>query len=231
MTQAPIQPRRGRVGLTVTLLCTAVVAMGGLAYASVPLYQLFCQVTGFGGTTQVADQGADEILDRTIKVRFNADTASGLPWDFRPAQREVELQVGETGMAYYTAVNNSSRPIVGTASYNVTPLKAGPYFSKIDCFCFTEQELAPGEKVEMPVTFFVDPEIADDKNLDDITTITLSYTFFEMKQEEADAPAEPEKHQSMLRIASLDDPQGDLTDHSAHMGGNHSTTSDNKLGD
>lgn len=231
MTQAPPLPRRGRVRLTVTLLCSAVALMGGLAYASVPLYQLFCQVTGYGGTTQVADQGADEILDRTIKVRFNADTASGLPWEFRPAQREIELRVGETGMAYYTAINHSDRPVVGTASYNVTPLKAGPYFSKIDCFCFTEQKLAPGEKAEMPVTFFVDPEIADDKNMDDITTITLSYTFFEMKQEEADTPAEPEKQQSMLRVASLDASQDVLQDHSAHTGGNHSTTSDNKLGD
>jgi len=173
------QPRKNRVRLTVTLLCGAILGMTGLVWASVPLYQLFCQVTGFAGTTRVAEREADEVVDRVVKVRFNADIASDLPWTFRPSQRELKVRLGETGMAYYTAVNTSEQPTVGTATYNVTPAKAGPYFSKIECFCFTEQALAPGEKAEFPVTFYVDPEMVDDRNLDEIKTITLSYMFFE----------------------------------------------------
>jgi cytochrome c oxidase assembly protein subunit 11 len=158
-------------------------------------------------------------------VRFNADVASGLPWDFRPAQREVALRVGETGMAYYTAENNASEAIIGTASYNVTPLKAGPYFSKIDCFCFTEQELAPGELAELPVTFFVDPEIADDKNLDDVKTITLSYTFFDKNRNQARAKPQEGSSEASTQVASL------KQTHDAHQGEIHSTHSENKLGD
>jgi len=175
--------RRNR--LTATLAVGVVVGMVGLAYAAVPLYRLFCQVTGFGGTPRIAEAAAAEAGERIIKVRFNADTAADLPWRFRPAQREVAVKVGETVLAYYRAENPSARAVTGQAAYNVTPLKAGPYFSKIDCFCFTEQRLEPGQSVDMPVSFFVDPSISDDPTLNDVTTITLSYTFFRLDEEAA----------------------------------------------
>ncbi|MEQ9638487.1 MAG: cytochrome c oxidase assembly protein [Alphaproteobacteria bacterium] len=163
----------------------AVVAgMLGLSYAAVPLYQLFCQVTGYGGTPQQADVAPDQVLDRTITVRFNADTMPELPWRFRPAQRQVTLKVGEQGLAFYVAENLSKRPVTGQAAFNVTPEKAGRYFTKVECFCFTEQTLAAGQQVDMPVSFYVDPAIADDRDLDEVKTITLSYTFFR-----ADDPA------------------------------------------
>jgi cytochrome c oxidase assembly protein subunit 11 len=155
-----------------------VVGMLGLAYASVPLYRLFCQVTGFGGTTQVASVESEAVLDRTITVRFNASRDPSLPWSFQPEQRSVEVRIGETGLAYYRADNRSPLPVVGVATYNVTPLKAGIYFNKLACFCFENQVLQPGEGIDMPVSFFVDPAIADDPSMDDVTTITLSYTFF-----------------------------------------------------
>jgi len=159
-------------------LVAIVIGMTGLAFASVPLYRLFCQVTGFGGTTQVAETGAETVLDRKMTVRFNADVDPDLPWAFAPEQRAIELKVGEQGLAFYRAENRSDEPVVGMAVYNVTPNKAGLYFSKIHCFCFDEQRLEPGEAMDMPVTFFVDPAIADDPNLDEVKTITLSYTFF-----------------------------------------------------
>jgi len=166
--------------LTAVVAAGVVVGMMGAAYAAVPLYQMFCQVTGFGGTTQVAEKAPVAAGERVITVRFNADTARGMPWQFRPQQRAVSLKVGEQALALYEAVNPTDRRIVGTSTFNVTPLKAGPYFSKIECFCFTEQALAPGQSVDMPVSFFVDPEISNDRNLDDVKTITLSYTFFEV---------------------------------------------------
>ena len=159
--------------------CVFVVgAMVGLAYASVPLYKLFCQVTGFGGTTQVATEAPVEISEKTIKVRFNADVNSGLNWQFKPEQREITVRLGEDNLAYYMAENMSVQPITGQAVYNVTPLKAGQYFNKIACFCFDEQTLEPGQRVDMPVSFYVDPAIAEDINTQDVKTITLSYTFF-----------------------------------------------------
>ena len=166
--------RRILVGLTVI-----VAAMIGMSYAAVPLYDLFCRVTGFGGTTQVASIPSAKTADRIIKIRFDASLGNSMPWKFQPVQREMSLRVGKTGIAFYRAENQSKQTLVGTATFNVTPLKAGIYFSKIDCFCFTEQRLKSGEKVDMPVTFFVDPEIVMDRNLDDVDTITLSYTFFE----------------------------------------------------
>ncbi len=168
---------------TFGVLGLAVAGMLGLSYASVPLYDWFCRVTGYGGTTQVAETEADTVLDREIKIRFDASTARGMDWAFQPAQREITLKVGENGLAYYRAENNTDRVITGAATFNVTPLKAGPYFAKMECFCFTEQTLAPGEGVDMPVAFFVDPEIDQDINLDEVKTITLSYTFFEMETE------------------------------------------------
>jgi cytochrome c oxidase assembly protein subunit 11 len=153
--------------------------MVGAAYAAVPLYEVFCQVTGFGGTTQTAEAAPAVTLDRKITVRFNADVGKALPWRFAPAQDRVELKIGEQALAFYRAKNLSGRTITGTAAFNVTPAKVGQYFNKIACFCFTEQELKAGAEVDMPVTFFIDPAIADDPNLNEVTTITLSYTFFE----------------------------------------------------
>ena len=164
------------------------IGMVGLAYASVPLYRLFCQVTGYGGTTQVATEAPESetpVSDRVITVRFNADTAKDLPWRFRPAQRQVTVRIGETALAFYRATNTGGRRLTGTATFNVTPQKAGIYFSKIECFCFTKQTLAPGQEAEMPVSFFIDPDILDDRNLDEVRTITLSYTFFKAPGEEA----------------------------------------------
>lgn len=172
----------------IAITCVAVVAsMVGLAYASVPLYRLFCQVTGYGGTTQVVAQGSETLLDRTMNIRFDANTAD-IPWDFKPAQTEIKIRVGENKLAFYSATNSTSEKLTGTATFNVTPLEAGAYFNKIDCFCFTEQTLEPGVSVQMPVSFYIDPSIADDPELDDVKTITLSYTFFltDNPQEEQD---------------------------------------------
>ncbi|WP_240035738.1 cytochrome c oxidase assembly protein [Hwanghaeella grinnelliae] len=163
---------------TMLAIAGVVCGMVGLAYASVPLYEIFCRVTGYGGTTQVAEQGAGKILDREMAVRFDATTSPNLPWTFEPEQREVTLRIGEDAIAYYRATNNSDKTITGTATFNVTPLKAGLYFTKIDCFCFTEQTLKPGETVDMPVVYYVDPELDEDPNLDEVRTLTLSYTFF-----------------------------------------------------
>lgn len=156
------------------------VTMGALAWASVPLYDWFCRVTGYGGATDVAVAGSEEILDKTIKIRFDASKERDFPWEFRPLQREMEIRIGETGLAFYEAYNPTDKPIAGSASYNVTPFEAGGFFSKIDCFCFEEQVLQPGERVEMPVTFFVEPEIVNDRDAKFTHTITLSYTFYQI---------------------------------------------------
>ena len=170
-----------RTGL---VLFGVAVGMVGMAYAAVPLYQLFCQVTGFGGTPMIVEAGDVEVIDRKVTVRFNADTDRNLPWRFRPVQQSVELQVGEQGLAYYEARNDSRNPVVGTATFNVTPLKAGQYFSKVECFCFTEQRLEPGQSIDMPVAFYVDPRLNDDPSMADVTTITLSYTFYQAEEEQ-----------------------------------------------
>ena len=157
--------------------------MVGLSFAAVPLYDLFCSVTGFGGTTQTADAAPAEVGNRVMAVQFNSDVSNDVPWRFKPSQREVELRVGEVGLAFYTAINESNNTILGSATFNVTPLKAGIYFTKVDCFCFEEQVLRPGESAELPVTFFIDPDIVNDRDMDDVTTITLSYTFFNQGEE------------------------------------------------
>jgi cytochrome c oxidase assembly protein subunit 11 len=154
-----------------------VVFMGALGWASVPLYDLFCRVTGYGGTTNTASAAGDVILDETMRVRFDASVARDFPWSFEPMDRTMEVRIGETGLAFYEAYNPTDQPIAGTASYNVTPYEAGSFFTKIDCFCFELQVLQPGERVQMPVTFFVDPEIVDDRDASHVHTITLSYTF------------------------------------------------------
>lgn len=168
------------------------VTMGALAWASVPFYDWFCRVTGFGGVTQTAEAGSDVVLDRTIKIRFDASLERDMPWGFKPVQREMELKIGETGLAFYEAWNPTDRPIAGTASYNVAPYAAGGFFSKIDCFCFTEQVLQPGERVTMPVTFYVDPEIVEDREAKFAHVITLSYTFHETDLPEDMAALTPE---------------------------------------
>jgi len=175
MATKPDLHTRNRRMLIATLSVVAV--MIGASYAAVPLYDLFCRVTGFGGTTQVATGPSTIISDRVMKIRFDA-SVNGVPWSFQPEQREITVQVGENTIAFYRAENLSDKPVTGTAAFNVTPLKAGLYFDKIDCFCFSEQRLEPGQVVDMPVSFYVDPAILDDGNLDDVKTITLSYTFF-----------------------------------------------------
>jgi len=174
----------------VALACAGVfVAMVGMSYAAVPLYRLFCQVTGYGGTTQRVEQYSDTILDKTITVRFDANT-SGVPWEFKPKQREITLRIGETTQIAYLARNLAQTTTTGTATYNVAPALAGAYFNKVQCFCFTEQSLEPGQTYEMPVQFFVDPEIVNVPELKNLKTITLSYTFYPKHQESAEAPAE-----------------------------------------
>jgi len=164
---------------TAVQLVGVVVVMGALAWASVPFYDWFCRVTGFGGITGVALTDSDVVLDQTITIRFDASKERDMPWEFKPVVREMELKIGETGLAFYEAYNPTDRPIAGSAAYNVTPYTAGGFFEKIQCFCFEEQILQPGERVQMPVTFYVDPEIVDDRDGKYVHTITLSYTFYE----------------------------------------------------
>jgi cytochrome c oxidase assembly protein subunit 11 len=189
---ADLQTRTGRSrnAALALMLGGLVIGMVAIAFAAVPLYRLFCQVTGLGGTTQVSQSAPAEVGERVLKVRFNADVHRDLPWRFWPEQREVTLRVGEPGLVFYDAENLSGRAVVGTATFNVTPLKAGQYFHKVQCFCFDEQELAPGETARLGVSFFVDPAIAQDRNLEEVTTITLSYTFFRSLADPDDKPAE-----------------------------------------
>ena len=189
---APGVPGTRRKVATALILGGVACGMIGLAFAAVPLYRIFCQVTGFGGTTQVAEAAPVEIGERVITIRFNADTARDLPWYFKPGQREMTVRVGEMAMAVYNAENQSDRVLVGSSTFNVTPVKAGIYFNKIECFCFEEQTLAPGERAEFPVSFFVDPEIVEDRRLDDVTTITLSYTFFARGEGATEAALAPD---------------------------------------
>lgn len=165
---------------TVAQTVSLVVVMGALAWASVPFYDWFCRVTGFGGVPQQVASAEADVLDQTITVRFDGTLNNNMAWEFKPVQREMTLRIGETGLAFYEAYNPTDRPIAGQASYNVTPYTAGAFFDKIECFCFTEQVLAPGERVQMPVSFFVDPEIVADEDGKYVHTITLSYTFYEI---------------------------------------------------
>jgi cytochrome c oxidase assembly protein subunit 11 len=162
-----------------------VAAMVGAAYAAVPLYNWFCRTTGFGGTTQVATAAPSHILDRKLKIRFDGNVAGGLPWRFEPEQNSIEVRIGEVVTVSYSVVNESARETVGVASYNVSPPTAGIYFSKINCFCFTDQRLRGGENRDMTVVFFVDPELVKDWEQDGLDTITLSYTMYPARQPEA----------------------------------------------
>lgn len=179
-----VRPAR-RNGRTLLLLVLLVAGMAGLAYASVPLYRLFCQVTGYGGTTQRADTFTGPGGGQALQVRFDATVNPALDWRFLPAQRSMQLTTGENAMAYYVAENLGREAVTGTATFNVTPDRAGLYFTKVECFCFTEQVLLPGQRVDMPVSFYIDPEIADDPDLADLATITLSYTFFRAEDQSA----------------------------------------------
>ncbi|MGB0574581.1 MAG: cytochrome c oxidase assembly protein [Alphaproteobacteria bacterium] len=179
-----------RYGRTVTLfgvLCI-LAGMTTLTAYAVPLYELFCKLTGYGGTTQVADGPAKSVLDRKITVRFNADTNSELPWKFEAVQNSVTVKVGEPVLAFYEAKSLAGYDVTGTATFNVVPNKAGKYFNKVDCFCFTEQTLKAGARVDLPVQFHIDPAIANDRGLDDVETITLSYTFFKSVESKGKSP-------------------------------------------
>ena len=173
-----------RNGRTAALAALLVAAMVGLAFASVPLYRLFCQVTGFGGTPLRAEEVAPSMkaTGKLVSVRFDANTNSALPWRFKAEEPSKRVAVGARNMAFYTAKNLSDVPVTGTATFNVTPTQAGQYFTKIQCFCFTEQTLKPGEEVRMPVIFFVDPKILEDPDASRIDEITLSYTFYPVDQ-------------------------------------------------
>lgn len=182
MTAANNDTRNHKANRRIAIACVAFFSgMVGLAYASVPLYELFCQVTGYGGTTQRVEEASSTVLDKTITVRFDANTSGGLGWKFKPVQRQVEIKIGEIAQVAYRS-DNAGPASTGTATFNVTPQAAGAFFNKMECFCFTETTLATGEGMDMPVVFFVDPEIVNSKELKDINTITLSYTFFPVDQ-------------------------------------------------
>jgi len=167
-----------------------VIFMIGVSFAAVPLYDLFCRVTGFGGTTQVSQSLPGTISERTVKINFNSDIGRNMPWSFKPAERSVTVNLGQRGITSFIAKNPTDTPVTGTAIYNVTPLKVGKYFNKIQCFCFDEQTLTPNQEMDMPVLFYVDPAMAHDPAMEDVTTITLSYTFFRAESEELDEALE-----------------------------------------
>ena len=171
------EPRDKR-GLVALVLAGVVAGMVGLSFAAVPLYRMFCQVTGFGGTPQVAEVAPSTILDRTIKVRFDTNVDKDLPWEFKSEQRAIDVRIGESALVFFKAENPTNKPVSGTAGFNVAPEAAGRYFAKIECFCFQQQTLAAGQSIEMPVTFFVDPKIVEDESAKNIEEITLSYTFY-----------------------------------------------------
>ncbi len=174
-----IFPRLTGRNRTAAQLVVVALSMLGLSFAAVPFYDWFCRVTGYGGTPQVAEVAPDLILDQKVRIRFDASVEAGMPWTFKPVARSMDIRIGETGLAFYEAHNPTDRVIAGTASFNVFPDTAGGYFTKIACFCFTEQVLQPGETVQMPVTFFVDPTMVDDPDAKFVHEIVLSYTFHE----------------------------------------------------
>ena len=195
--------RRGltRDAMVASICGFVVVLMVGASYAAVPFYNWFCRATGFNGTTQVATQAPSGApLARKIAVRFDANIAPGLPWKFEPEQTEIEVRLGEVVTVFYSVINQAARTTSGQAAYNVTPLTVGSYFQKINCFCFTEQTMAPGEKREMPVVFYVDPALAADSENDGLNTITLSYTFYPMREPAVKplAASEPDKRKGNL---------------------------------
>jgi len=179
--------QRSDIRRTALQLVGVGVMMGAMSFAAVPFYDWFCRTTGFGGTPLVATEAPTDILDQTVIVRFDGSLEAGMPWEFKPEQRTMTIRLGETGLAFYEAYNPTDRVVAGTASYNVTPFSAGGYFTKIECFCFTEQVLMPGERVSMPVSFYVDPSILQDDDGKHVNEITLSYTFHETELTEDQA--------------------------------------------
>jgi cytochrome c oxidase assembly protein subunit 11 len=179
--------QRSDIRRTALQLIGVGVMMGAMSFAAVPFYDWFCRTTGFGGTPLVATEAPTDILDQTVIVRFDGSLEAGMPWEFKPEQRTMTIRLGETGLAFYEAYNPTDRVVAGTASYNVTPFSAGGYFTKIECFCFTEQVLKPGERVSMPVSFYVDPSILQDDDGKHVNEITLSYTFHETELTEDQA--------------------------------------------
>ncbi|KAA0699745.1 cytochrome c oxidase assembly protein [Neorhizobium sp. P12A] len=177
-------------GLIVGMCLSFIVGMGAMSYAAVPLYRMFCQVTGFNGTTQRVEQASNVILNKRIQVTFDANVAPGLPWDFKPMQREIDPKIGETVEVKFMVENKSDQPTHGQAMFNITPFSAGAYFNKVQCFCFSETDLAPGEKREMPVLFYVDPDITKAEETKDIGTLTLSYTFYPREETKPVASSE-----------------------------------------
>jgi cytochrome c oxidase assembly protein subunit 11 len=201
-TQSPkVAPRLGRDAMVAAICGFVVVLMVGASYAAVPFYNWFCRATGFNGTTQVATSAPSSApLARKIAVRFDSNVAGGLPWKFEPEQTEIEVRIGQVVTVYYTVTNQSARTTTGQAAYNVAPLTVGAYFQKINCFCFTEQTMGPGEKREMPVVFYVDPKLVADSENDGLNTITLSYTFYPVREPAAKplAASEPDKPKGNL---------------------------------
>ena len=192
---------RLRRDLIVATCCGVFVAcMVGAAYASVPLYTWFCKATGFAGTTQVADKAPDHVLGRELTIRFDSNVMPGLPWKFEPELNEIKVRIGDVATVKYKVTNEAARTIAGQASYNVTPPQVGAYFNKINCFCFTEQTMGPGEKREMPVVFYVDPALVADSENDGLNTITLSYTFYPVREPSPKplAASEPDKRKGSL---------------------------------
>jgi cytochrome c oxidase assembly protein subunit 11 len=188
-----------RRDVLVAACCGALVAsMVGAAYAAVPFYTWFCKTTGFGGTTQVAERAPDHVLGRTLTIRFDSNVTPGLPWKFQPEQNEIQVRIGEVATVRYKVVNEAAREVAGQASYNVSPPTVGAYFDKINCFCFTEQRLKAGETREMTVVFYVDPSIVKDHDQDDLSTITLSYTFYRLREPERPVAEAPETNSSKL---------------------------------
>lgn len=182
-----LEAKNKKVGLAVLF---GVICMVGMAFASVPLYDLFCRVTGFGGTTQVSETLPDQVIDRNVTVKFNTDVNRNLPWTFRSETRAVDVKIGQDALINYRAENVSGAPVAGTAIYNVTPPKVGEYFHKVQCFCFNEQILQPSQSMNMPVMFYIDPAFHEDPYMDDVSTITLSYTFFKTESAELEQALE-----------------------------------------
>jgi cytochrome c oxidase assembly protein subunit 11 len=185
---------RGRNGAVVMVCGAMVLAMAGLSYAAVPLYRLFCQVTGYAGTTQRAEKASDTVLDRVVKVHFDANVSKDLPWQFEPMQSSMEVKVGENSLAFYKATNVSDRPTTGTSVFNVAPDAVGSHFNKVQCFCFVEQTLEPGQSIEMAVSFYVDTEFVNDEETKNLPELTLSYSFYRVEN--------PQKTQDQAAVRS-----------------------------
>ena len=201
MTNGPIPAagRKLRRDVAIAAACGVLVAgMVGASFAAIPLYRIFCRVTGFGGTTQVSERAPQRQLARTLTIRFDSNVAPGLPWKFVPEQNEIKLHIGEVATVRYKVINEAARAVTAQASYNVTPTTVGAYFDKINCFCFTEQTMQPGETREMTVVFYVDPKIVDDRDQDPLNTITLSYTFYRLPDPERPVAEAPDRTSSKL---------------------------------